>query len=81
MQSKHSQRQHPEQEIYLLDDNYPKELVEVVGSNHPTRSTFINLVSYRIKSPLILTIVGQMVDTAMVLQGFCPTFRPNHSPY
>ena len=39
MQSKHSQRQLPDSR-YLLDDNYPKKLTEVVGSNNPTQSTF-----------------------------------------
>jgi hypothetical protein len=33
---------------------------EVVGSNHPTRSTFIIMVSCGIILSLILTIVGQI---------------------
>jgi hypothetical protein len=36
-------------------------LAEVVGSNHPTRSTFINLVDYGIVEFHFLTVVGKNV--------------------
>ena len=46
----------------LLEDKIEhNELAALVGSNHPTRSIFINLVNYGIISSSFLTSVGQKV--------------------